>query len=170
MELGVDGFRVDIISALYENENFTDDPPCSSCDCRRSDYCFGYDPFDKNQPRAAFCTLSHTNTLDLPETYEMLYKWRTLTDQHNAVLMTESYCDNPKDLMRYYGNSTHNGAHFTFNFWLITQLNAKSNAYDFKFIIEKWFSYMPVRYVANWVVCVLNQASYERFCCYFVFL
>lgn len=151
LDIGIDGFRVDIIPTLFENANFQDDPICISCNCKRSDYCFGYDTFDKNQPRA-FCTLSHINTLDLPESYDMLYQWREIIDEYKAILMTESYSDTPNELMLYYGNKTHNGAHFTFNFWLITQLNANSTARDFKFIIEKWFSYMPVNCTANWVV------------------
>lgn len=83
---------------------------------------------------------------------DMLYQWRELADEFSAILMTEAYSDNAKDLMLYYGDGNRNGAHFTFNFWLITQLNKFSTARDFKFIIEKWFSYMPVEYVANWVV------------------
>lgn len=151
LELGVDGFRIDIVPTLFETVGYPDDPPCTSCNCKRSDYCFGYDPFDQNQPRA-YCTLSHVNTLDLPETYDMLYQWRRLVDAYEGVLMTEAYPDNPKDQMLYYGNESCNGAHFTFNFWLITQLNAASTARDFKYVIEKWFSYMPIQYVANWVV------------------
>lgn len=151
LDMGVDGFRIDIVPNLFETENYPDDPPCSSCNCRRSDYCFGYDPFEENQPRL-FCTLSHIHTLDLPETYDMLYQWRELVDEYSAILMTEAYSEYPESLMRYYGHNGRQGAHFTFNFWLITQLNATSTAKDFKFIIEKWFSYMPVGHVANWVV------------------
>lgn len=73
LEMGVDGFRVDIVSALFEKDGYPDEPACSSCDCKRSDYCFGSDPFDKNPPRM-FCTLDHVHTMDQPETYEMLHR------------------------------------------------------------------------------------------------
>lgn len=69
--------------------------------------------------------------------------------------MTEAYSDTDK-LFPYYGNDTHNGAHFTFNFWFITQLSASSSARDMKYIIDKWFTYMPLRFTPNWVVSTNN--------------
>lgn len=67
------------------------------------------------------------------------------------VMMTESYSETEK-LFPFYGNATHDGAHFTFNFWFITKLGSSSNARDMKYYIDKWFTYMPLRYTANWVV------------------
>lgn len=65
--------------------------------------------------------------------------------------MTEAYSDRAA-LMLYYGNETHDAAHFTFNFWMITRLDASSNARDFKHVIEEWLAYMPLKYSPNWVV------------------
>lgn len=81
LDLGVDGFRVDIISVLFEKEGYPDDPLCSSCKCKRTDYCFQTDPFSKEQPKE-FCKFDHSNTHDVPETYDMFYQWRELVDNY----------------------------------------------------------------------------------------
>lgn len=129
LDLGVDGFRVDIITALFEDANYPDGP---------------LDQFVYRN--------------DQPETYDMVYQWRMLLDEYQRknggdtrVMMTESYADADK-LFGYYGNATHNGAHFSFNFWFITQLNKDSTATNIKGVIDKWFSNMPERHTANWVL------------------
>ncbi|XP_031331455.1 maltase 1-like [Photinus pyralis] len=129
LDLGVDGFRVDIITALFEDVNYPNGP------------------LDQ-----------YAYTSDQPETYDMVYQWRILLDEYQKrnggdtrVMMTESYADADK-LFGYYGNSTHNGAHFSFNFWFITQLNRDSTAKDIKGVIDKWFRNMPEHYTANWVL------------------
>lgn len=65
--------------------------------------------------------------------------------------MTESYSDVDK-IMPYYGNKTHNGVHFPFNFWFIQHLNKGSDARDIKSIIDKWLTYMPLGHTPDWVV------------------
>lgn len=152
LDLGVNGFRVDIISTLFEHADFPNEPlsgkPGSSSNDR--DY------------------LIHLYTEDQPETYDMLYQWRQLLDdyqkQHGGdtrVMMTESYASEDK-LFGYYGNETHNGAHFTFNFWFITQLTKDSSARDIKFVIDKFFTYLPVQHTPNWVVSVTKQYSNKK--------
>lgn len=84
MNLGVDGFRIDIISALFEAEGYPNEPLCSSCNCKRTDYCFQSDPFLKNPPKM-FCTLDHIYTHDQPETYDMMYQWRELVDDYTKA-------------------------------------------------------------------------------------
>lgn len=71
------------------------------------------------------------------------------------VLMTEAYTD-IKNTMLYYGTSDGStlGAHFTFNFFLITDLNEKSTARDVVDSINKWYAYLPVQYTPNWVVSI----------------
>ncbi|KAF5298503.1 hypothetical protein FQA39_LY19224 [Lamprigera yunnana] len=129
LDMGVDGFRIDIISALFEHKDFPDGPE---------------DQFVYRN--------------DQPETYDMVYQWRTLLDKYKQthggdtrVMMTETYSESEK-LFPYYGNETHNGAHFSFNFWFITKLNKLSNAGDIKSIIDQWYNDMPKKYTANWVL------------------
>lgn len=142
LDLGVDGFRVDIISTLFEVEGFPDEPICSNCNCKETQHCY----------------LSHIYTQDQPETYDMVYQWRQLLDEYvetyggdARIMMTESYSE-AEQLFPYYGNRTQDGAHFTFNFWFITKVFQSSSAYDIKYQIDNWFTYMSFRYTANWVV------------------
>lgn len=142
LDLGVDGFRIDIISALFEVGTYPDEPLSGNPDATEDDY--GY--------------LLHPYTNDQPETYDMVYQWRAHIDEYSAtnggdvrVMMTESYSGEDK-LFPYYGNETHDGAHFTFNFWFITRVNGGSTAWDVKNTIDSWFRNMPSRYTANWVV------------------
>lgn len=76
------------------------------------------------------------------------------------VMMTESYSDEDK-LFPYYGNGTHNGAHFAFNFWFITRLNKDSNANDIKNVVDNWFSHMAEHDTANWVVRKFNYFNFK---------
>lgn len=142
LDLGVDGFRVDIISTLFEVKDFPDEPVCSNCNCKETQHCY----------------LNHIYTQDQPETYDMVYQWRQLLDDYVEVnggdariMMTESYSE-IDNLFPYYGNDTTDGAHFTFNFWFITKIFKSSSARDIKYQIDRWFTYMPLRYTANWVV------------------
>lgn len=71
--------------------------------------------------------------------------------------MTEAYADIQQTVL-YYGDGERKGAHFTFNFFLLTDLNINSTAYDFAFTINKWISYLPVEYVSNWVVSIISKS------------
>ncbi|KAF5284654.1 hypothetical protein FQR65_LT13485 [Abscondita terminalis] len=129
LDLGVDGFRIDIITALFEDINYPDGPE--------------NEWFYRN---------------DQPETYDMVYQWRALLDEYQKthggdtrVMMTESYSD-AAQLFPYYGNATHEGAHFPFNFWFINHLNKDSSAGDIKSVIDQWVNGIPKKYTANWVL------------------
>lgn len=65
--------------------------------------------------------------------------------------MTEAYSPIDK-VMNYYGNVTHDRAHFTFNFFFITDLFSTSSARDIKFTIDRYLTYLPKKYTPNWVV------------------
>nr|XP_018909206.1 PREDICTED: maltase 2-like [Bemisia tabaci] len=67
------------------------------------------------------------------------------------AMLTEAYTD-MKHTVQYYGNSTHPGAHFAFNFFLLTELSRESQAQDFQGVIEAWMTTMPAGKWANWVV------------------
>jgi len=67
------------------------------------------------------------------------------------VVMVEAYT-NITNTMKYYGNETHAGAHFPFNFGLVNNLNNDTNAAGLKQIIDEWFAYLPSGAWSNWVV------------------
>lgn len=146
MKRGVSGFRVDAIPVLFEKINADGSFP---------EEIRSYDPnCDQNDP----CSLLNIYTNDQPETYDMVRQWRKLVDEFSAankvdskILMLESYAK--LDLnMQYYGNATHPGAHFPFNFELVKNLNINSTAKNFKDTVELWLDNMPKGHIANWVL------------------
>lgn len=66
-------------------------------------------------------------------------------------MITEAYTS-IENTMKYYGDETKPGAHFSFNFGLITNLNDSSKAAAFNDTINEWLSNMPNGKWANWVV------------------
>lgn len=67
--------------------------------------------------------------------------------------MVECYSPLEKTMM-YYGNDTAPGAHFPFNFLLISMFNEQSDAYDVDQVIKSWMLNMPKNHWPNWVVSV----------------
>lgn len=76
--------------------------------------------------------------------------------------MTEVYSD-IKTTMLYYGTQDDSklGAHFTFNFQLISHLNANSTARDVVNVVNEWLTYMPSKYTPNWVVGIYLQLYFQ---------
>lgn len=54
-------------------------------------------------------------------------------------------------VMQYYGNTTHEGAHYPFNFEMIP-LDNTANAVSLKALVDNYMSFVPAGRVANWVV------------------
>ncbi|XP_004530246.1 maltase 2 [Ceratitis capitata] len=142
LDKGVNGFRIDAINHLFEDAELRDEPLTGKTDDKHS---YEY--------------TEHVYTKDLPEVMSMLQHWRKLVDDYTMkhggparIIMTEAYAD-LKTIMDYY--ETHDGkkgAHFPFNFNLITDLNEKSDARDYVFEVQKWLIYMPRGYTPNWVM------------------
>lgn len=136
MDKGVDGFRVDAIPHLFEDQRFLDEP-LSGGTSNPNDY--GY--------------LNHIYTKDLHETYEMTKEWGNVlaeysqTHGESRVMMTEAYTD-IELTMKYYDY----GADFPFNFWLLDGLDTNTKAVDVKNKVDGWMSNMPEGATANWVV------------------
>lgn len=89
-------------------------------------------------------------TKDQPRTYEIVKGWRGVLNEYpdKRIMMMEAY-SNMTMTIKYYVY----GAHFPFNFGLISNLNRDSKANDFKNLIDGWMMNMPtVRGTANWVV------------------
>ncbi|KAI4499901.1 hypothetical protein M0802_005157 [Mischocyttarus mexicanus] len=135
---GIDGFRVDAIPFLFERDDLIDEP--------RS--------FDPNSTSRDYSYLNHIYTNDDQRTYETVQSWRNVLDDYaNAnnedekVIMTEAY-SNLKNTTKYY----HYGAQIPFNFHIISELDHKSSATDFKRIIDGWMSYTPENGSPNWVL------------------
>lgn len=101
MAKGVAGFRLDAINHMFEDTELRDEPVNS-----------GVDP-------NSYESLEHIHTKDLPEVYDIVYKWRELLEDYvveqklteKKILMTEAYA-NTEQTMRYYisEDGKHRGA------------------------------------------------------------
>ncbi|KAJ1528710.1 hypothetical protein ONE63_007103 [Megalurothrips usitatus] len=141
MERGVDGFRVDALPFLFETDYDKDEPenPHKDSDLTTDDYDY----------------FTHPYTMDMDGTYDMLQQWREVVDKFHdgkpRVIMTECYT-NFENTIRYYGTKERPGAHFTFNFQILSYLSKASNATDFKNIIDQWMEQMNDWRWPNWVI------------------
>ncbi|GAB1861578.1 alpha-glucosidase [Camponotus japonicus] len=126
----VDGFRVDAIQHLCEDVRFLDEPLTGNSN--PDDY--GYT--DK------------IYTKDQLHTYEIVQGWRQVLDEYqDKAMMMEVYA-NLTMTIKYYVY----GAHFPFNFGLISDTNRDSKAADFKRVIDSWMlNMLVVDGPANWV-------------------
>ncbi|KAG7203430.1 hypothetical protein KM043_013497 [Ampulex compressa] len=135
LEKGVDGFRVDAVPHLCEDNRFLDEPLTGNTNDPKN---YGYT--DK------------VYTKDQPRTYDMVRGWREVADEYTAkdgvprIMMMEAY-SNISMTMKYYEY----GAHFPFNFGLVTSVDKNSRASDFERLIDSWMSNMPSGSTANWV-------------------
>ncbi|KAJ8919510.1 hypothetical protein NQ315_002131 [Exocentrus adspersus] len=143
LDFGVDGFRVDAVPHLFEDPELRDEPLIDGCT----------DATNKN-------CLDHIYTKGLPETYDLIYQFRDVLDNFTEtnnvdtrVMMTEAY-DSIEKQMLYYGNveGTTNGAHFTFNFVFISNLQRGFQVEDIVDAIKTWLSNIPTRFTSNWVL------------------
>lgn len=143
LDMGVDGFRIDAVHFLVEDEQLRDEPKSNATD-------------DETSPRY----LIHIYTQNMPETYQIVYEWREYIDNYTAahggsqrIMMTEVYATLNQTLY-YYGTPDGStlGAHFTFNFFFITDLNIDSTAEGIANVANNWLSHLPDIYVSNSVL------------------
>lgn len=149
LEKGVDGFRVDAVPHLCEDERLLDEPVTGTTKDPNN---YGYT--DK------------IYTTHLPRTYEMVLGWRQVLDEfpQPKFMMIEAYA-NISMTMKYYRY----GAHYPFNFGLITNVGKDSKSADFKNLIDTWMTNMPDGAIANWVVSFepIQSTHFWRFPIYY---
>jgi alpha-glucosidase len=99
---------------------------------------------------------------DLPQTYELIEKWRELIDNYTAggqskILIPQVWNSPINDLMRYYqsDDGSKQRAHVPMNFILINELNKTSNANDFQRVIDSYLKALPPNAIANWFVSII---------------
>ncbi len=129
---GVDGFRVDAVGHLLKDEQFRDNPP--NPDFRE------HDPPSKR--------LLRLHSADLPEVHGIIAGLRSVVDEFpNRLLIGEVYL--PFDrLSAYYGRAL-SGAHFPFNFALLsTAWNARAIAR----LVDEYEAALPRGGWPNWVL------------------
>ena len=132
LDLGIDGFRVDALSALYEDESLRDNPPNPA-----------WTPAMQDSKRQL-----PVHTADLPEVHEAVAAMRATLDAYpGRVLIGELYLPIP-DLVLYYGKDG-KGAHLPFNFHLIL---AAWTAASIASLVEAYEAALPPGAWPNWVL------------------
>jgi alpha-glucosidase len=138
---GVSGLRLDAVDTLFEDPNLQDNPikqPGKNA--------FG-DPFEENK----------YNT-KLPELHNVLRGLRQIADEHNAVLIGETWTADVAELNQYYGNGN-NELQLPMDF-LFTMVNKLSPAEFRKQIAE-------VDAASGWPTFVISNhdivRSYDRY-------
>jgi alpha-glucosidase len=129
---GVDGFRVDAIHHLIEDEQLRDNPP-------NPDWRAGMSPARR---------LIRTYTMDQPEVHDAIAAMRRVADEYDdRVMIGEAYL--PIDrLMAYYGVDL-TGFHLPFNFHLISTL---WKPVAIAALIEAYEAALPRGAWPNWVL------------------
>lgn len=143
LDKGVDGFRLDAINHMYEDNRFWDEPLTGWGEEGTYDY------------------LEHVYTKDQNETYSVVYEWRAFLEKYtkdnnltdDKILMTEAYAST-EDTMRYYQSKDgrQKGAHMPFNFALIYDLANGTTAQRIKSGIDHWMANMPNGHTPSWVI------------------
>lgn len=136
MDRGVEGFRVDAILHLFEDEQLRDEPKNNA----------------SNVPADEYASLTHIYTRDLDETYVIARAWRQLLDdyatkhQTDAKFIIVEALTTPTIMKKYYDSGCN-----PFNFMFVGDLNSSSKAVDFKRGIDRWLDNVPEGNVSNWV-------------------
>lgn len=168
IDRGVSGFRLDAVSKMsklkfslhyspafqqinhmFEDKNFPDEPVNENWNNQPP----GWWPDNYEQ-------LDHIYTKDVNETFDFVYYWRNLIDEHaklrgietDILIMTEAYAS-IDDTMRYIRdpvNETRRGCHMPFNFQLIWAWES-GKAENLHGSIEWFRSHLPSGETANWV-------------------
>jgi alpha-glucosidase len=130
LDRGVDGFRVDAIHHLYEDQEGADNPPNPA-------WHEGMSPTRR---------LLRKYTMDQPETHEAIRDMRRVIDRYSD-LIGEAYLP-IEILMTYYGSRL-DGFHLPFNFHLMST-PWKPN--DIAALIQAYESALPAGAWPNWVL------------------
>ena len=136
MDRGVEGFRVDAILHLFEDEQLRDEPKSNI----------------PNVPEDEWLYLDHIYTRNLNETYEVAQAWRNLLDDYakkhktDAKFMIVEAVVTPHIMKKYFEVGSN-----PFNFIFVNELNGSSTAVDFKRSIDNWLNNVPKGNVSNWV-------------------
>jgi alpha-glucosidase len=132
LDKGVDGFRVDVMYHLAKDEQFRDNPP---------------NPVHKEGDHP-YRSLIPENSIDHPDVHEFVTMMRNTVDEYQErVLIGEIYLPMER-MVKYYGENG-DGAHFPFNFQLLTK------PWDARILaqtIDRYEGLLPDGAWPNWVL------------------
>lgn len=132
LDRGLDGFRVDVISMLIKDAQFTDDTLNPA--------------WTPDKPRV-YSTL-HDRSEDQPEVHDLIRQMRSILDQYgDRVLIGEIYYPYER-LVKYYGERM-DECHLPFNFGLIL---SPFTAPEIRNLVEEYERTLPGGAWPNWVL------------------
>jgi len=143
LDLGVDGFRVDAVPHMFEDQRFLDEPENPDR--------------DPSTTPAEYSYWSHPYTYNLPQVLDALAEFRklldiyTLVDGRQRVMMVEAGVPTLEELFEYYGTAEKPIAHFPFNFEL-TKISPPLTGTVLQNVLNNWFSKLPEGYTSNWLI------------------
>lgn len=132
LELGVDGFRIDVIWHLLKDEQFRDNP---------------VNP-DFRPETGSNRRLLTTYSADRPEVHEVIRGFRQLLDSYPQRMMVGEIYLPLERLMAYYGTAG-DGVHLPFNFQLI---NHPWQAQAIRETVDRYEAALPPSGWPNWVL------------------
>jgi alpha-glucosidase len=124
MRRKVDGIRIDAVSHLFEDEDFSDEVVIQGKPLKDDDY----------------DSLEHNKTKAQPENYGLIEEWRKIVKQAGLkkIVISEAY-EPTEQLIKYYGTNKDPLVDLPFNFQLI-DFNLVNNASVLKEKIESWIT------------------------------
>lgn len=143
LDRGVDGFRLDIIGAVYEDPLFRDNP-----------LTLKLLPDEEN---TGFLFRSHKRTQNHPDNFEFARELRAVVDEYSApsrVLIGETF-GSPALLRHYCGTDTPDGLHLVF---LFKTMVAPFKAHAFRRVIEEFEAEFPPPFIPTYV-----YSNHDRF-------
>ena len=132
LNLGVDGFRVDAVSRLYEDPLLRDEE------------------VHPNQTQIRYGSFHHNYTRDYPEIHTVVRRWRKLLDSYGERLMIGEIYSDPTTVMSYFGSEEEPEFSYPFNFFLLK--NPKWTGNSVANVIAKWLDNQPAFGWPNWVL------------------
>ncbi|CAF4036221.1 unnamed protein product [Rotaria sordida] len=156
LDLGIDGFRVDAVRHLIENDQYHDEP--LSKDAKDMD------------PNIMYVAYDHTESADQSGSYELVQRWRKFLDKYAyennrnyIVLITEAYTVDIKKVMRYFGNNREeHGSDIPINFLITYYLDKDENekhGLELDKVLSDWQSNLPEYAWSNW--CLGSHDSHR---------
>ncbi|XP_013786502.1 maltase 1-like [Limulus polyphemus] len=141
---GVDGFRINDVSYLFEDEMLKDEPLSGDTDAGSDDY----------------SSLNHIYTRGLPETFNLLKEWKEIllnfsdTSSSYSVMILDAK-DDLNTTKLYYGTSSEPLADIPCNYELL-KLNEDSTAQDLYNAMSSWMQLLSSMVWPNWVLGTLD--------------
>lgn len=146
LDRGVDGFRLDIIGAVYEDPLFRDNP-----------FTWKLLPDEEN---TGFLFRSHERTQNHPDNFKFARELRSVVDEYTSprrLLVGETF-GSPQVLRQFCGSEKPDGLHLVFLFKTMT---APFKAQAFRQLVEEFETHFPEPFIPTYVYS--NHDRFRRF-------